>query len=118
MKINISIIYLAIIIIIIIIITYFIYTRINEPTKTVSITNGKDYNIVTLRIPNSIEPNIFGPKLWEARHALAELTPCYYCRLDAVSHEQFFHDYVNKKTNKPLLYPDNFNNWIEKIKNI
>jgi len=87
------------------------------PFKTVSLRKTGNFDIVTLKLPNSVDTNVFGSKYWEARHFLAELIPCSLCRIDAVSHEKFFHDYVNSKTGKNKKYPDNYNDWIKKICN-
>jgi len=87
----------------------------NEPTETVTIKHKKDFDIITLKLPNSHDPDIFGPPTWEARHFLAKWTPCPGCRAEAVSHEIFFHDWVNKKTGKGIKYKGNYDKWVKKI---
>lgn len=115
MKVTVSIGWLIFISLVLIVITYFITQYINEPCKTITIKNRKNYDVVTFKLPNSHNPDIFGPEYWKARHKLAELTPCPACRAEAMSHEVFFHDYVNKKTDKKIQYPDNYAKWQEKI---
>ena len=85
------------------------------PTQTVTIKTRRDFNVVTLRLPTSGNTEVFGAPFWEARHKLAELTPCSICRNEAISHEKFFHDFVNRKTGKDMKYPDNFNEWVKAI---
>lgn len=85
------------------------------PSKTVTIKTRKNFNLVLLRLPNDHDPDVFGASFWDARHTLAKLTPCPSCRSEAISHEKFFHDYINRKTKKDMKYPDNFNEWVKKI---
>lgn len=87
------------------------------PADTVTIKSRKNYDIVMLRLPNDPNPEVFGAPFWEARHTLAELTPCPTCRLDAVTHEEFFHDWVNKKLKKKMEYPENYVEWINRLCN-
>lgn len=85
------------------------------PNKTVTIKSRDGYNLVLLRLPADHNPDVFGAPFWDARHTLAELTPCPSCRAEAVSHERFFHDYVNKKTEKKIMYQENFDKWIKEF---
>lgn len=100
---------------ILIIATYFITEYLIDPSETVTIKPRRDYDIVTFKLPNSHDPDVFGPSYWKARHKLAEMTPCPGCRMDAVSHEKFFHDWVNKKTGKKIMYQENFDEWVKEI---
>lgn len=85
------------------------------PSQTVTIKRRGNLDVVLLKLPNSHDPNIFGAPFWEARHALAKLTPCPSCRYEAISHEEFFQDWINRKIKKDMKYPDNFNEWVKKI---
>lgn len=95
----------------------WLYMEYCTPDETVTIKNRKHYDIVTFKLPNSVDTDVFGSKFWEARHKLAELTPCSICRTEAISHEIFFHDLVNLKTGKKVMYPENFDKWVKKICN-
>lgn len=85
------------------------------PAQTITVKNRRNYDVVIFRLPTTPNTDIFGPPLWDARHFLAEFTPCPSCRADAVSHEKFFHDWVNKKTNKKMVYPENYKEWLCKL---
>lgn len=85
------------------------------PFQTITLRKTRNFDIVTLKLPSSKDPDVFGSKYWEARHFLSELIPCALCRNDAVSHEKFFHDYVNVKTQKEKMYPENYNEWVNRI---
>lgn len=98
-----------------ILITYFGTEKYNEPTKPVTIKKKKDYDIVTFKLPNTIDADIFGPEYWRAFHTLADMIPCAICRNDAVPMFRFVHDLVNKKLKKKLQYPENYDKWIERI---
>lgn len=95
--------------------TYFIIEYFNEPSEVVTLKPRKNYDIVTFRLPNTSDPDVFGPAYWKARHFMAELTPCPGCRIEAVSHEKFFHDWVNKKTKKDFFDKANYDEWVKKI---
>lgn len=92
---------------------YFEYLHI--PSQTVTIKTRKNFNVVTFKLPNSSDPEVFGAPFWKARHTLAELTPCSACRVDAVAHEIFFHDWVNNKKQKPFFDKENFDKWVTRI---
>ena len=85
------------------------------PAQTVTIKQRGNLNLVLFRLPANHDPYVFGAPFWEARHALAELTPCPACRIEAVSHEKFFHDYVNIKTDKKIKYKEDFDRWIKEF---
>lgn len=85
------------------------------PSKTVTVKKRGRFDILTFKLPNSHDPDVFGAPTWEARHFLAEWTPCPGCRSEAVSHEKFFHDYVNLKTEKKLYDKQNYDKWVKKI---
>lgn len=94
---------------------YLEYIKI--PLQTVTIQKRKNYDIVTLKLPNSSDPDIFGSKYWESLHILMDTIPCSACRYEAVPFMKFFHDYVNKKTGKKMMYPENYEKWIKKLCN-
>lgn len=85
------------------------------PKKTVTIKPRKDYDIITLKLPNSIDTEVFGSKYWEAFHTLADMIPCSLCREDAVKMMVFVHDIVNKKIGHPVFDKQNYDKWIKKL---
>lgn len=85
------------------------------PLDTISVKSRGKYDIVTFKLPSSHAPDKFGPSYWKARHKLAEMTPCPACREEAVSHEIFFHDWVNNKTDKKLFNKENYDEWVKRI---
>lgn len=85
------------------------------PDKTVSIGERPQYDVVTLKLPRSIEADIFGPKYWEAFHTLTNRIPCSICRDKAVPFMSFFHDVVNQSTGKPIFNKENYNKHIDLI---
>lgn len=95
--------------------TYILTEYFSEPSGTISVKKRKDYNILTFKLPTSHDPDVFGPPLWKVRHFIADFTPCPSCRSEAVSHEKFFHDFVNKKTGKIMKFPQNYQKWKDKI---
>lgn len=95
--------------------TYLLTDYFNEPSKTITVKPRKDYDIITLKLPNSTDPDVFGSDYWKARHFLANMTPCPSCRAEAVSHEIFFHDIVNAKTGKKLFNQENYDGWIKRL---
>lgn len=99
----------------ILIIATYIITEYWEPSDTVSIKHRGDYDVIKFKLPNSHDPDVFGPPLWKARHFLAEFTPCSACRIDTVSHEKFYHDWVNKKKGKKIKYNENYDEWVMRI---
>ena len=88
---------------------------IKLPSKTVTIMPRKEYDIVTLKLPNSVDAEVFGSKYWEAFHTLAKMIPCSICRKDAVPMMRFVHDIVNKKVGNPVFDKENHDKWIEKL---
>lgn len=96
---------------------YHIHDWFYVPFKTITVKEKKNFDIITFKLPNSHDPDIFGAPYWKARHFLSEMTPCPSCRKEAVSHEIFFHDFINKKLKKNLYNPENFDKWVEKICN-
>lgn len=89
----------------------FIYT----PDEAVTIRTRKNYDVITLSLPNSKDADIFGPKYWAALHAITDRIPCSICRDKAVPFMSFFHDVVNKETGKELFDKQNFNKHIDMI---
>lgn len=94
---------------------YLFLEYIYIPDKTISVSKRKNYNIVTLALPNSTEPDEFGPKYWQAFHKLAAMVPCGGCRDKAVPFIRFFHDVVNKETDKEIFDKENYNKHIDYI---
>lgn len=91
----------------------FFYT----PDATVTRAKRKEYNILTFKIPNSIDMDITGPPIWEAKKALNEIIPCGICRNKAIPLGSFEHDIVNGMTEKPIFPFDktNWKFWVNKI---
>lgn len=85
------------------------------PFSTITHRRRKDYDIVTFKLPNSKDTQVFGPKHWEARHYLDSIIPCSACRSHAMPLGVFVHDIVNLSTDKPLYDEAN---WKEHIKQI
>lgn len=63
---------------------------------------------VCFNLPRNSDPMVFGPKYWEAFHALSHRIPCGLCRGFAERFMVFFHDTVNLKLGKPLYDKENF----------
>lgn len=82
------------------------------PLKTVTVKRKGEFDIVTLKLPNNPNPQVFGSKYWESFHKLAEMVPCPACRSKAVPFMSFFHDVVNKETGKQLYDKKNYDYWI------
>lgn len=91
---------------------WFANEWMNAPQQTVTIKKGKEFDIITLKLPNNPDPEIFGSKFWEALHSIVEDIPCPACRSKAVPFMKFFHDVVNKSLKKPLYDKDNYDFWI------
>ena len=73
---------------------------------------------ICYELPVTPETKVFGPKYWEAFHDLANRIPCGNCRQAGSSFMVFFHDLVNMKLGKPIYNKENFDGWVEKIKNL
>lgn len=69
-------------------------------------------------IPNSTDAEKFGPATWCALHDIVENIPCPICRVEAVSFMRFFHDMKNVALGKPVMYKQNYLNWLNKISKI
>lgn len=96
----------------------FIYHQfLYIPGEIVTKYKRKNYNILTFRIPNSIDMEISGPPIWEAKKALNENIPCSICRNKAIPLGIFEHDIVNGMTEKPIFPFDktNWKLWVSKI---
>lgn len=89
-----------------------------EPASTVTINKRPNNNVVLLKLPNSVDTHVFGPKYWEAFHKLADMVPCGQCRSKAVPFIRFFHDVVNQRTEKPIFDRDNYNKHIDFISSL
>jgi hypothetical protein len=94
---------------------YFFTDYFSEPSDTVKVKNKKDYDIVTFKLPNSIDADVFGPEYWKAYHKLTDMIPCSICRKDAVPMMRFVHDIVNKKLKKPIYDKENYDKWIARL---
>lgn len=94
---------------------YHIHEWFYVPRKTITLKSKRYFDIVTFKLPNSHDPDVFGSPYWNARHFLDKMTPCPSCRIEAVSHGKFFHDYVNRKLGKKYFDKENFDKWVKKI---
>lgn len=103
-----------------IIAAWLYFQFVYEPSQTVSINKRKNNDIVTLKLPRSIEAEVFGPEYWKAFHALAALIPCSICRDHAVPLEVFKHDIVNGMIEKPIFPFDraNWKLWVNKVNDL
>lgn len=81
-----------------------------EPAKTVSISKRKNNDIITFKLPNSVEADIFGPKYWEAYNFLDNNIPCSICRDKAIPLGTFRHDIVNGMIENKI-FPFDKENW-------
>ncbi len=97
--------------------TYIFLEYIYIPTKTVSVSKRTNYDVVTLTLPNDHDPDVFGPEYWEAYHKLTSMIPCPACRSKAGPFMRFFHDVVNKSTDKPFFDKENYDKHIKEFKN-
>lgn len=79
-----------------------------EPKGTVSIRKRPVNDIITLKLPHSPDTEVFGPKYWEAFHALAEMIPCTACKNGAMHLEIFKHDIVNLHLGKKVFDKSNW----------
>lgn len=95
--------------------TYLYLEFWHTPGETFSVRERKNYDVITLTLPNSIDEAIFGPAYWEAYHSLTDRLPCSICRAKAVPFIRFFHDVVNRETKKPIFDKDNFNQHLDMI---
>lgn len=77
--------------------------------------NDVQKKIFSYEIPQSINPDDFGPATWNALHNIVENIPCSACRDEAASFMQFFHDLKNYQLGKKIMYKQNFVSWINKI---
>ena len=94
----------------------YIYFKVfYVPIETFSVNGRRKNDVVVLSLPNDPDSRIFGPKYWKAYHQLTERIQCSICRSDAVPFMNFFHDYVNRKTRKPIFDKENFNKHIDMI---
>lgn len=85
------------------------------PQKTVTVKPRGNFDIVTLKLPNSIDTKVFGRPYWESFHKLAEMVPCSICQHKAVSFMSFFHDVVNIRTGKSFYDRANFDKWVKTV---
>ncbi len=113
--IKISILWIAVTVVIMIAAAHIYFKYIYVPSETVLINTRKNSDVITLKLPNSKDASVFGPKYWEALHAITERIPCVLCRDKAVPFMKFFHDVVNHETEKPIYDPDNFNKHLDYI---
>lgn len=95
---------------------YLYMEHIYVPDKTVTVQERPTQDVVTLVLPNSASPAVFGPKYWEAFHTLADRIPCGECRDKGSAFVRFFHDLVNRKLGKPIYDQANFDFWMDFLK--
>lgn len=74
--------------------------------------------MVSYRLPDNVDPKIFGPQYWFALHDIMSRIPCSLCRGDAEQMMVFLHDLTNIKTGKNLFAPENFSKWGDLVMNI
>lgn len=91
-------------------VVYFNFIRV--PSETVSVSKRKNYDVVTLALPNASDPMVFGPKYWLAYNFLDSNIPCPGCRSKAVPMGTFRHDIVNAMTDKPIHDKENWKKWV------
>lgn len=115
MKVTINIGWLIFFGLVLIAIVHFLSEYIHQPAETVTVKHKKDFDIVTLKLPNTHDTRIFGPEYWKAFHKLSEMIPCPKCQVKAVAFMKFFHDVVNKDTGKRIMYQQNYDRWIKKL---
>ena len=77
----------------------------------------KNRNNVTYNLPDNKDPNVFGPYYWTALHDITNRIPCPLCKPFGQKFMIFFHDVVNKKLDKPLFDPENYNEMLNYLKN-
>lgn len=94
---------------------YHLNEYLYVPSKTFTVRKDRNFDIITLKLPNDVDPQVFGSKYWEAFHKLAEMIPCAGCRSNAVPFMRFFHDIVNKETGKKLYDKANYDRWIKEL---
>ncbi len=87
------------------------------PAEVVTKYKRKNYNLLTFRIPNSLDMDISGPAIWEAKKALNESIPCSICRNKAIPLGSFEHDIVNGMIDKKIFPFDkaNWKLWVNKV---
>ena len=88
---------------------------IRVPDNTVSVSKRKEYDVVTLALPNSIDAQVFGPKYWKANEFLDANIPCSICRNKAIPLGSFKHDIVNAMNDKPIFNKENWKFWVDKV---
>lgn len=91
---------------------WLFFKFVYEPSATVSVSKRPNNDIVTLKLPNTGDAEIFGPKYWEAFHALAARIPCSICRDGAIPLEIFKHDIVNLKLGKKVFDKANWDTMV------
>lgn len=96
---------------------WLFFKFVYEPAQTVSISKRKNNDIITLKLPNSIVAEVFGPKYWEAYNFLDQNIPCSICRDKAIPLGTFRHDIVNGMNEKTIFPFDktNWKFWVNKI---
>lgn len=66
-------------------------------------------------LPSEGSPDVWGKYYWDAFNDLAHNIPCGECAEETKTFLSFYHDYVNKKLEKPVFDEQNYNNWKNKI---
>lgn len=93
--------------------TYLFINYVYVPASTVALTKRKNYDVITLALPNSVDPAVFGPKYWQAYNFLDQNIPCPSCRSKAIPLGTFRHDIVNAMTDKPIFDKENWKRWMD-----
>ena len=122
--------YWILIILIAVIITYVITKNINKEKKEeggiieekisnknkkeelIKIKKTDDYDIITMKLPNSPDPSIFGSAYWNAFHRLSGMIPMQSAREEGQSLIKFIHDIKNKSLEKGFYDKENYDFWI------
>lgn len=73
---------------------------------------------VCYELPTEGGPDVWGKFYWKALHNTVERIPCSLCKNEATGFMEFFHDFVNNKTGKKIMFPENYYQWIDKISEI
>lgn len=96
---------------------WLFFKFVYEPSETVSISKRKYNDIITFKLPNSIEADVFGPKWWEAYNFLDKNIPCSICRDKAIPLGTFRHDIVSGMIEKRGFPYDraNWKLWVNKV---
>lgn len=101
--------------VIITIIAAAVFFNFYIPARTITHRKSKKYDIVTFKLPNSKDTDVFGPPHWQARHYLDSIIPCSTCRSHAIPLGSFMHDIVNLSIDKDVFNKENWNQHVKLI---